>query len=139
MKFYLLLFFIVVDIAAQGALLNMINRGLGALSKITEPVFSKHTTFTSKYHKKYSSTSELTFRAVVFNSNLNAIENNNKNLSNCHLMGVTRFFDMTSDEFKGKVLMGSLPKFGASNTTVIRTNTTKGSVSWRAKNMTGVI
>jgi len=60
--------------------------------------------FMSKYHKVYSTTGEQATRLAIFKRNLQLVKAMNAK-SNSQTYGVTKFMDMTQDEFRSEKLM----------------------------------
>jgi len=63
--------------------------------------FSEFLKFQEKYNKKYSSLKEYMARFEIFKRNLNKLSNTN---AKSYTIGVTQFFDMTTQEFRKKYL-----------------------------------
>jgi len=67
-------------------------------------VKSQFHAFTQKYNKVYGSPAELERRMAIFENNLKTIDEMNKNRLSARY-GVTKFADLTSDEFRAQYLM----------------------------------
>lgn len=52
--------------------------------------------FQQKYNKKYSTLDEELFRSIVFNKNLDKINQHNTYLNKTFTMGVNQFADLTA-------------------------------------------
>lgn len=104
-------------------------------TKITPDVALSFSSFQAKYGKSYSSTEEFTKRLGIFADNLNR----NVKLNAEHVaaggeevFGITKFMDLTQEEFKGMYLTAK-PNTVADEDRVVPQNTNADDVDWRTK------
>jgi C1A family cysteine protease len=104
-------------------------------TKITPDVALSFSSFQAKYGKSYSSTEEFTKRLGIFADNLNR----NMKLNAEHVaaggeevFGITKFMDLTQEEFKGMYLTAK-PNSIADEDRVVPQNTNDDDVDWRTK------
>lgn len=67
-------------------------------------LFTKFQQFIEKYNKHYDSIEEYLERFYIFKNHLFSLQNNNENESLHHTIGITKFSDLTDEEFRKKYL-----------------------------------
>ena len=69
-----------------------------------EIVFRKFQKFIQKYNKKYDSVKEFMERFKIFKNNMNYLQSKPKNENLHHEIGITKFSDLTNEEFRKQYL-----------------------------------
>jgi cathepsin F len=105
-----------------------------------EIIFAKFQKFMVKYNKNYSTIAEYTAKFEIFKHNF--IHTASKlTLNKSHKVGVTKFFDMTHEEFKRvyRNLKVSKKQLGRKRITIDMSKPTPVAYDWRAQGAVGVI
>jgi len=82
---------------------------LGLAFAVEQSVVQQFIEFQHKYNKFYSNSEEFQYRLAVFNSNLVRSAELNKKSAGKTQYGITKFSDMTPEEFRTTILMSKLP------------------------------
>jgi len=82
---------------------------IGFAFAVQQSVVQQFIAFQHQYNKYYASSEEFQYRLAVFNSNLVRSAELNKKAAGHTQFGVTKFMDMTPEEFRTTVLMSKLP------------------------------
>ncbi len=67
-------------------------------------LFTKFQQFIKKYNKHYDSIEEYLQRFNIFKAHLSSLQNKNVNEPLHHTIGITKFSDLTDEEFRKKYL-----------------------------------
>jgi len=81
---------------------------LAAVTSADIDILKKFNAFETKYNKQYASASERFYRIGIFATNLERVKVMNEE-HGTPVFGVTKFMDLTPEEFKAKYLTFSLP------------------------------
>jgi len=76
-----------------------------ALSWAQDPAFKQFQDFIAKYKKSYNSVDEFNQRFQNFKASLDRVQLKNTKSDNGAVFGVTKFSDMTPEEFRSSMLM----------------------------------